>query len=492
MSYFNTNQQDYVKSLNKDVYNYNTNNESQQSLKIPYTQYNYRQQYNQQQYNQQHYNPQQYNQQQYNQQQYNPQHYNQQYNQQQYDNRQYDNQQYDNQQYDNQQYNNQQYDNQQNDNHFDYQPMCQQDYFNKIPLEIKSVDSKPLEIKSLEPKPLEIKSLEPKPLEIKSLEPKPLDIKQMETNNINKLGTPIPGSPGIIKIEKDILLENNNVIYNKKIINNNMIDDELNRFEYVLINKIIKKGENVIKYITAINKNGQKVLVDIDDKNTDKKSKTNNNIPENIKINSMNCINNIVCGVAFDCENNEMSVLNKDNTELKPKEYTFECKKIYNSDKNYQEDIIVYPIVKMSEIRVNSKDLLINIDIATSRLQNMTYNNQVENLGMTHMELNKLNNNFNNFNLIREDITHKLKNTLKKLKEINLQYKNDQVLIESNKDSYKQLQKNLQLRENNMMKLSNYIKIISNNKNKLEEINKNIEGIIENCNKEFENIDLTI
>jgi len=463
MSYFNTNQQDYVKSLNKDYYNYNANNESQQSLKIPYTQYNYQQQYNQQQYNQQQYNQQQYNQQQYNQQQYNQQ----QYNQQQYNQQQYDNQQYDNQQYDNQQYNNQQY-----DNHVDNQPMCQQDFFSKIPLEIKSV--------------------EPKPLEIKSVDPKPLDIKQMEMNNINKLVTPIPGSPGIIKIEKDILLENNNVIYNKKIINDNMIDDELNRFEYVLINKIIKKGENVIKYITAINKNGQKVLVDIDDKNTDKKSKTNNNIPENIKINSMNCINNIVCGVAFDCENNEMSVLNKDNTELKPKEYTFECKKIYNSDTKYQEDIIVYPIVKMSEIRVNSKDLLINTDIATSRLQNMTYNNQVENLGMTHMELNKLNNNFNNFNLMREDITHKLKNTLKKLKEINLQYKNDQVLIDNNKDSYKQLQKNLQLRENNMMKLSNYIKIISNNKNKLEEINKNIEGIIENCNKEFENIDLTI
>jgi len=276
-------------------------------------------------------------------------------------------------------------------------------------------------------------------------------------------------------------------------IEDNKIDDELLEAEYIVIHKIY--NDNILKYIKAINKNGQKVLINIDENSNDfnlsKKSTDKlKNLPYNIKTSAINCINNVVCGVALQCGNNEMCIINKDSKNLKIKETLYDYNE-NNDDKN-NDDLIVYPVIKWSEIKLNPKDLLINTDVATARLQNMTYNTQLENLGTTSVELNKLNSTFNKFNLLREEITDKLKTTLKQLKEINIKYNNDPQMIYDNKDLYKQVQKNLLIREENMMKLSNYIKKFADKKTQIENINNELDAIIDNCTKNFENIDLVL
>ena len=296
-----------------------------------------------------------------------------------------------------------------------------------------------------------------------------------------------------IKISKieDSKIEDSKLKISK--IEDNKIDDELLEAEYIVIHKIY--NDNILKYIKAINKNGQKVLINIDENSNDfnlsKKSTDKlKNLPYNIKTSAINCINNVVCGVALQCGNNEMCIINKDSKNLKIKETLYDYNE-NNDDKN-NDDLIVYPVIKWSEIKLNPKDLLINTDVATARLQNMTYNTQLENLGTTSVELNKLNSTFNKFNLLREEITDKLKTTLKQLKEINIKYNNDPQMIYDNKDLYKQVQKNLLIREENMMKLSNYIKKFADKKTQIENINNELDAIIDNCTKNFENIDLVL
>jgi hypothetical protein len=278
-----------------------------------------------------------------------------------------------------------------------------------------------------------------------------------------------------------------------KIIKDNKIkiDDELLEAEYIVINKIY--DDDILKYIKAINKNGQKVLINIDENNNDfniskKRADKSDKLPYNIKTSALNCINNVVCGVALQCGNDEMCIINKNSKDLKIKETLYD----YNGEDKNDDDLIVYPVIKLSEIKLNPKDLLVNTDVATARLQNMAYNTQLENLGTTSVELNKLNNNFNKFNILREEITDKLKTTLKQLKEINNKYNNDPQLIENNKDLYKQVQKNLSIREEKMMKLSNYIKKFADKKTHLENINIELDAIIDNCMKNFENIELVL
>jgi|694.fasta_scaffold131710_1 hypothetical protein len=309
----------------------------------------------------------------------------------------------------------------------------------------------------------------------------------------------------IIKIEdskiEDSKIEDSKIINieDSKIedsINKNKIDDELLEAEYIVINKIY--NDDILKYIKAINKNGQKVLINIDENNNDFNisKKKSDKLPYNIKTSALNCINNVVCGVALQCGNDEMCIINKDSKDLKIKETLYDYNENNDEDKNNNDknndDLIVYPVIKWSEIKLNPKDLLVNTDVATARLQNMTYNTQLENLGTTSVELNKLNNTFNKFNLLREEITDKLKTTLKQLKEINNKYTNDPQLIENNKDLYKQVQKNLLIREENMMKLSNYIKKFADKKTQLENINNELDAIIDNCTKNFENIELVL
>ena len=271
-------------------------------------------------------------------------------------------------------------------------------------------------------------------------------------------------------------------------IEDNKIDDELLKAEYIVISKIY--DDSKLKYIKAINKNGQKVLINIDENNNNfskKREAKSDKLPYNIKTSALNCINNVICGVALQCGNDEICIINKDSTDLKIKESLYDYNENNDDDKN-NDDLIVYPVIKWSEIKLNPRDLLVNTDVATARLQNMTYNTQLENLGTTSVELNKLNNTFNKFNILREEITDKLKISLKQLKEINNKYTNDNQLIENNKDLYKQVQKNLLIREDNMMKLSNYIKKFADKKQQIEIINNELDTIINNCAKIFENI----
>ena len=275
-------------------------------------------------------------------------------------------------------------------------------------------------------------------------------------------------------------------------IEDNKIDDELLKAEYIVISKIY--DDNKLKYIKAINKNGQKVLINIDENNNNfskKREAKSDKLPYNIKTSALNCINNVICGVALQCGNDEICIINKDSKDLKIKESLYDYNENNDDDKT-NDDLIVYPVIKLSEIKLNPRDLLVNTDVATARLQNMTYNTQLENLGTTSVELNKLNNTFNKFNILREEITDKLKISLKQLKEINNKYTNDKQLIENNKDLYKQVQKNLLIREENMMKLSNYIKKFADKKTQLEIINNELDTIINNCAKNFENIELVL
>lgn len=288
------------------------------------------------------------------------------------------------------------------------------------------------------------------------------------------------------------------------LISNSSLENELVKLGYVPLTKIVVSTENGQKrtqYIKAINKKGQKVFIMVDVagftsiRSTDLTLIESNDVtmvPYSIKTGAYTCASKEVCGVAFECGPDAICLLTREQEDMTPKEANFVfTEEAIRPIEDIRKDgnIMIYPVIRLSEIRANPELILSNTDIVTRRLRNATYTSELRELSQMQEAIINLNKVFGDFNAMREDIADKLNKTLTQLEKWNDIYIAKPPQTDEEKDKYRKLQYNMIIRNDGITTLLRTMKKVSEKRIEIEQISKEINDITEFCKKKFLNIE---
>jgi len=285
------------------------------------------------------------------------------------------------------------------------------------------------------------------------------------------------------------------------------LEKELTKYGYIIVSKVIINDKNKkVLFLKVINEHGQKVLVEFDvsgyilslSQNDILLNKNNINlennysaeiIPYSYKIGTFECAKLLICGIAFECQKDLCTL--KKTTELASNEEKFTI--YYPGDRGqFTNYPIIYPIVKMSEIRENPKLILTNTDLVMKRIRNCEYLKTQDDLKKFTSLLKNITESFDTFNKYQADRFNNICKSIDTLDNYIVEYekifKNDvQALIDPDTlDKYKNTIKNIYMRYDlldqliimcqNICKISNSLNIVNNSildsnnilKNKIE------------------------
>lgn len=165
----------------------------------------------------------------------------------------------------------------------------------------------------------------------------------------------------------------------KKFPDENSMAEELSvplllmKYEYAVVNNIMVN--NKLMYVKAVNPDCHTVFIHIDLDNYSVSTEDDiameemnvEIVPENLIMSTMDCIGYEVCGAAFDCKDGICMAHLSDDGSVNKK--TFKRKNNFGSD-----DVIPYPIVRLSEIKANPEKIEQYIDKTTRRIRNELVN----------------------------------------------------------------------------------------------------------------------
>lgn len=240
---------------------------------------------------------------------------------------------------------------------------------------------------------------------------------------------PFPVSKTPVPIKKVKLVKGSIEIPQPKIIleeiqaNDNIADleNELKEFGYHVINKIATPK---LYFFKAANKKGQKVYIYIDTLEIPKNNDViliddnNNLLSHSIKHGAYNCSGTDATGIVFEYGTNSICTIMRAENELKfaEKNYLFN----HNSKSHnltFDGCVITYPIIKLSEIRVNPDLVLCNTDLVTRRLRNTEDSYERQELAYTDCALDQLNEALCVFKQTCNNSTHKLMTNIQHLRQ---------------------------------------------------------------------------
>lgn len=284
------------------------------------------------------------------------------------------------------------------------------------------------------------------------------------------------------------------------VIDNTSIETELINNQYVPLSKITVNGERQIQYIKALNKNGQYVFIniDVDGYNTSRKSdlrliKSNqaNIVPYSIKMGAIDCAQMDVCGIAFECGPEAICVVSRNGDDLTPTESNFIMSMqdgLHSALIESEDNIMTYPIVRLSEIRIHPQQVLINTNVVTKRLRSNAYKAVGSELARTQEAINSLNASFCKFESYRNTASVSLANDVGFLEQCNTFYSENTPTCDSEKEKWRMVQLNLMRRNEAISELLRVSRQVAEIHIKLEAITSKIDGINEYCQKELVDI----
>jgi len=267
----------------------------------------------------------------------------------------------------------------------------------------------------------------------------------------------------------------------------------------VLIRNQDSKNNNLrAQFIEALNDLGQKVLIDLDLEGIIAANNADlivtpdgiaETIPHSFKTGVFECAGLDVTGVAFVCDD-EICVLLRDEDGVGPHEINFRPDKfsqVPDQKTNTLDDYVVYPIVKLSDIKENPKLTSETIDEVTRRLQNTIYENCKTGTKHTLSAIKKLEDSLHEFIEIEHACSVELSKSIEALKQIH----NDYLKAppnEENRVRYKKLLYNLRKRHEYAVELIHLCKKVNSKKDKILEYANYINDVSRHCLKGFKDL----
>jgi hypothetical protein len=192
------------------------------------------------------------------------------------------------------------------------------------------------------------------------------------------------------------------------------LSDELSRYGYAILTQIViedREGKKLTRYIKSTNILGQSVYIYLS-----KKEKVINRpddqiyvrlredrkIPHSLRSGSYNNAD-LVLGVVLECSNG-ICCITRNEYSLEPLQEDYVTKNRDGGSVLHEADIIVYPIVKMEDLRHDHRLTTANVDHVNRRIYNMQRER-------CEMEMEKLRNSLKTYNLALSRLDSRISGT---------------------------------------------------------------------------------
>lgn len=277
------------------------------------------------------------------------------------------------------------------------------------------------------------------------------------------------------------------------------IENELSKAGYIVINKIVVRSENgskKLQFVKAANNKGQKVYILIDVTSymsvhandlIIRENSASNSIPYSYKNGIYNSAVKDVAGVAFEYGSNSICTLILDPNDLNVKETNYTVNEHNFCDEKH-DHIVTYPIIRLTEIKINPKIILNNTHIVINRLRNNEELYERNELAAQKQSIVNLENAFNDIANLFDDVADKLYNNLNQLEDWNDVYIKDPPYEDEYKERFVKLQFNLIKRNDDAINLIHIMKRVADERKKIDAITHNINEYISYCQKEFSDL----
>lgn len=298
------------------------------------------------------------------------------------------------------------------------------------------------------------------------------------------------------------------------IVSKSALENELLHAGYTTLSKIViqdNNGNRHTQYIKALNKKGQKVfiLLDVNGYTTTRsndiiliESNQAQIVPYSLKMGAVDCAGTEVCGIAFECGANSVCILSRDNENFSTKESNFVLISDKNNTSGFISDIntdrhnnsqfMPYPVIRLSEIRVNPTMILENSDLVTRRLRNASYKILLDDLKNFDKSINDLRTNFDLFMSTSDNDAKRLNSTINQLDGWNETYMKCPPTTDDVKERYRNLQFNLSQRNEYIEVLIRSMKKVADLRKEIDSVSQTISDVTDFFNKEFAYIDYNI
>lgn len=288
------------------------------------------------------------------------------------------------------------------------------------------------------------------------------------------------------------------------LLNQTNVENELQRYGYKIEGRIVAKelnGERI--YIRAINSRGQRVFVLVDvvgdvvtrnDKLVLVENKTATLIPHSVRNEALDCVRNDVCGVALEQADDRVCMLSFDE-ELNPREVNLtilEESAPSSLTVEYNGEEISYPVIKLSEIRANPYQVLLNTNKVVIRLRNTTYVSLVkdfEDLSRTEEAMRTL---MVEFDKVRNMYAGSLNETLTELERYAIGYERKQDLTDDEVEKYRIITEELTYRNKATEALFRGLQKINRHIEGFNDTICDLQGVIEYFKADNKRVKMTV
>lgn len=286
------------------------------------------------------------------------------------------------------------------------------------------------------------------------------------------------------------------------------VDLVLSKLGYHVLSKVLVKDADRdpvhARFLDVLNNLGQRVFVELDieghlaaqsqDPIMIQGSSRSNSIPHSCKVGTFECAGQEVAGVAFAYSDDagrhhDICSLLRDEDGSGPLEVN------YHLDQDTAEIMtkpVAYPIVRLSEIVDNPDSTLRNINEATRRIRNTTYENCKTELEQTREAIRKLGESFIEFNEVQSRCSHELMASIRSLEKIHQQYREFPPTTDENRERYRKLLFNFRKRHEFAIELIGVCQLVNAQRETILQYTQLIREALDYCRKEFRDINRII
>jgi hypothetical protein len=265
------------------------------------------------------------------------------------------------------------------------------------------------------------------------------------------------------------------------------IEKELFKYQYVPLSTIVTK-DNKHTYIKALNKIGQKVYILIEEtqQNLDAdltliETKTANILPYSLKAGAIKMAGMDVSGVAFECDKKGLCVLKSvmndcdENVKIIESNFTFLEPKVQNAMivENFG-CYLSYPLVTLSEIRINNDLVVASTNMVTKKLRNASYSAYYKDLDNLQTNIKNLEVNFCQLKKVIEANALALNEKLSTLETWHKYYVDNPPKTECDQEKFNLIKHNMRLKNDYISYLLCGMKKITENAAEVDKLNSNI------------------